>query len=413
MQVGTAEEFSATELFAAVRRDLAEGRRSQLRRVINATGIVLHTNLGRAPLAPEASRAVAEAARTYTNIELDLATGERGSRYAAVEGVLRELTRAETAVVVNNNAAAVLLALSALAAGGEVVVSRSELVEIGGSFRIPDIIAQSGARLVEVGTTNKTRVADYERAIGPATRALLKVHQSNYRIVGFTASVAVGELAPLARKHALPVLEDLGSGTLVDLRAFGLAAEPTVRDAIASGADLVTFSGDKLLGGPQAGVIVGRRDLIARIERHPLLRAVRVDKLTMAALDATLRLYLDPERLAERLPVLRMLAEPVASVVRRAQALLAQLDEIAGLDCRIEDTEAFAGGGSLPEHRIASAAVALRPAGTSAGQVAARLRAQRPAVVGRIAQDRLLLDLRTVAEDEVASVAAAVRGALR
>jgi L-seryl-tRNA(Ser) seleniumtransferase len=355
---------------------------------------------------------VTRAAAGYTNLEIDLVTGERGSRYASVLGLLQDLTGAEAAVVVNNNAAAVLLTLSAIAAGGEVVVSRGELVEIGGSFRIPEIIAQSGARLVEVGTTNKTHAADYERAIGPATRALLKVHQSNYRIVGFTAAVEAGELAGIARAHALPMIEDLGSGTLVDLRGFGLAPEPTVRDAVASGADIVTFSGDKLLGGPQAGVIVGRRALIAEIERHPLLRVVRMDKLTMAALEATLRAYADPARVAEHIPVLRMLAEPLEAVAGRAAALRAALAGIGGLDCRIVDSDAVAGGGALPEQRIASKAVALRPAITGIDALAALLRTQRPAVLGRIARGQLLLDLRTVAADEVPSVATAIRTAL-
>jgi L-seryl-tRNA(Ser) seleniumtransferase len=406
------ERLGVSELFAAVREDLADAQRSALRQVINATGVVLHTNLGRAPLAPSAVRAVTRASAGYTNLEIDLATGERGSRYASVLTLLQDLTGAEAAVVVNNNAAAVLLALSALAAGGEVVVSRGELVEIGGSFRIPEIIAQSGARLIEVGTTNKTRAADYERAIGPATRALLKVHQSNYRIVGFTAAVEAGELAAIARAHALPMVEDLGSGTLVDLRDFGLAPEPTVRDAVASGADLVTFSGDKLLGGPQAGVIVGRRALIAGIERHPLLRVVRVDKLAMAALEATLRLHLDPARITEHVPVLRMLAEPLDAVAARAAALLAEIAEIDGLECCLVDSDAVAGGGALPEQRIASKAVALRAAFGGIDRFAARLRAHRPAVLGRIAQGRLLLDLRTIAADEVGSIAAAIRAAL-
>ena len=286
--------------------------------MINGTGIIIHTNLGRAPLAEPAVAAVAEVASGYSNLEFDLENGERGSRYEAVTGLLRELTGAEGALVVNNNAAAVLLAVSAMAQGGEALVSRSELVEIGGSFRVPDVIRQGGARLVEVGTTNKTRISDYEAAITPETRAIVKVHQSNYRIVGFTSAPAMADLAALAKARGLVLMEDLGSGTLLDLRSIGLPHEPTVRESVAAGADLVMFSGDKLLGGPQAGIIVGRSDLIGVLKAHPLLRAVRIDKLSLAALEATLRLYRDPDRLVAAVPVLAMLAAPMPVLERRA-----------------------------------------------------------------------------------------------
>jgi L-seryl-tRNA(Ser) seleniumtransferase len=383
-----------------------------LRRVINATGIVIHTNLGRAPLAAEALATAAEVAAGYANLELDLATGRRGSRHGHVADLLCELTGAEAALVANNNAAAVLLTLAGLAAGGEVIVSRGELVEIGGSFRIPDIIAQSGARLVEVGTTNKTRLADYERAIGPQTRALLKVHPSNYRIVGFTSAVSTGELASLAREHGQIVIEDLGSGSLVDLRRFGLPHEPTVPETLGAGADLVTFSGDKLLGGPQAGLIVGRRAPIERLKQHPLMRAFRPGKLTVAALQATLKLYRAPERLISALPVLAMLSEPEETLATRAERLRTLVAAIDGLEAETAPEVGYAGGGSLPEAAIPTRVVRLRPQRIGAGELARRLQAHEPAVVARIASERLVLDLRTVRDDEVAEIGRALREVL-
>ena len=375
-------------------------RRPGLRRVINATGIVLHTNLGRAPLAAEAVAAMAEIAAGYSNLEFDLATGSRGSRTAALEPLLREVTGAEAALAVNNGAAAVLLALSALAGGGEVIVSRGELVEIGGGFRIPDVIRQGGARLVEVGSTNKTRAADYRKAIGPDTRVLLKVHQSNFRTVGFTAETGIGELAGLAREHGLLVVADLGSGLL---RPSPGSLEPTLGEALAAGADLVTCSGDKLLGGPQAGLILGRKAAVDPLRSHPLLRAVRLDKMTLAALEATLMLHRDQP---ERIPVGRMLGQSGALLQARAehlQGLLGCGEVIA--------SEAFAGGGSLPEERIASRAVALDlPMGADAA--AAILRAASPAVVGRIADGQLLLDMLTVSDAELSELANALKAVL-
>lgn len=379
---------------------LAARSQRGLRRTINATGIVLHTNLGRAPLAAEAIEAVAEVAAGYCNLEYDLATGKRGSRTQALEPLLGEITGAEASLAVNNGAAAILLALSALAQGGEVIVSRGELVEIGGGFRVPDVIRQGGARLVEVGATNKTRLADYRAAITPDTRVLLKVHQSNFRTIGFTAETELSELAELAREHGLLLVADLGSGLLV--RTPGVA-EPTLAEALAAGADLVTCSGDKLLGGPQAGLILGSKAALDPLRRHPLLRAVRLDKMSLAALEATLMLHRDTP---ERVPVMRMLASNEAELQARAEALR----DLVGHGT-VEPTEAFAGGGSLPEERIASRALALTPP-MGADTAAAALRAGRPAVVGRIAEGRLLCDMLTVADAELPELAAALRSVM-
>lgn len=403
----------AADLVARAGERLEGERRRRLRRVVNATGVVLHTNLGRAPLPRSAAAALAEVAEGYANLEIDLDTGRRGSRHAAFEALLREVTGAEAGLAVNNNAAAVLLALAALAAGGEVVVSRGELVEIGGSFRIPDIVRQSGARLVEVGTTNKTRLADYERALTPSTRVLLKVHPSNYRITGFTAAVGLDELAPLARRHGLVLMEDLGSGTLVDLARLGLPPEPTVARSLAAGADLVTFSGDKLLGGPQAGLIVGREAAVAPLRRHPLFRAVRLDKLRLAALAATLALYRDGGPAPDTVPVLAMLArqEPeLAAAAERLRLLLAGID---GLEAEVAGDAGCAGGGSLPETPLPGWVVRVRAGALPAEELARRLRRHEPAVVGRVARDRLVLDPRTLLPGEAETVAEALREALR
>jgi L-seryl-tRNA(Ser) seleniumtransferase len=371
--------------------ELRAARAPRLRRVLNATGVIVHTNLGRAPLAAPALEQVAEAARGYSNLEYDLAAGGRGSRQTHVAGLLRRLTGAESALVVNNNAAAVLLALAALAEGREVLVSRGELIEIGDGFRIPDVLARSGARLREVGTTNRTRAADYEDAIGPETAVLLRVHQSNFRVVGFTEQPSVDELAQVAQRHKLVFVDDLGSGALVDV-----GDEPTARAGIAAGADLVCFSGDKLLGGPQAGIVVGRADLVERLRRHPLQRALRADKLTLAALEGTLRLALERP---DEIPVLRMLREPAESVRERAERL-AQL--VAG---EVEETVARAGGGALPLTELPSYACAVEE------ELAERLRTAEPPVVGIVRDGRLLLDCRTLADSELDEVAAAVLAA--
>ena len=384
------------DLAARLRAELADARRPRLRRVINATGVILHTNLGRAPLAERALERVGEAARGYSNLEYDLAGGTRGSRQDHCAEILSRLTGAEAALVVNNNAAAVLLALAALAGEREVIVSRGELIEIGDGFRIPDVLARSGARLVEVGTTNRTRAADYEAAIGPETALLLRVHQSNFRLVGFEERPSLRELSAVAQRHRLPLVDDLGSGSLLDL-----GDEPTVREAVAAGADLVCFSGDKLLGGPQAGIVAGRTELVACLRRHPLQRALRVDKLALAALEGTLALYLDPERARREVPVLRMLAEPPDAVRARAERLAAL---VGG---EIEQTAGRVGGGALPLAELESWACAVEE------RLAQPLRRGEPPVVGILRDGRLLLDCRTLADaevDEVAAAVAAVRG---
>lgn len=394
-------EVAAAEV-AALAAALA---RPTLRRVINATGVVLHTNLGRAPLAAAAVAAVAEVAAGYANLEYDLAAGERGSRHDHLRALLCELTGAEDAVVVNNNAAGTVLGLAALASDREIIVSRGELIEIGGSFRLPEILALSRGVMVEVGTTNKTHVADYERAIRPATALLLKVHRSNFAVVGFTGEVAVDALVALARARGLAAMVDLGSGALVDRatqRAWGLPEEPTVREVVASGADLVAFSGDKLLGGPQAGIVVGRRAAIAAVRSHPLMRALRPDKLALAALGATLALYRDGA-LAE-VPVLAMLARPLAALEADARALAAVL-AAAGVAAEVCACTSAVGGGAMPTAALASWAVVL--AGPAAA-LEAKLRAGDPPVVARIADDRVWLDVRTLAPGDHAAIAAAL-----
>jgi L-seryl-tRNA(Ser) seleniumtransferase len=389
-----------------VRRALEEIGRPLLERVINATGVVLHTNLGRAPLAPVAAERVRQVAAGYSNLEYDLEEGERGSRYAPVVGLLRELTGAEDAVVVNNNAAAVLLGLAALAVDREAIVSRGELVEIGGGFRIPDVMRQSGARLVEVGTTNRTRLGDYAAAIGPQTALLLKVHKSNFAQVGFTEEVTVKELAELARERGIALFEDLGSGSLVPLHGEGLTTEPTVRAAIAAGADVCTFSGDKLLGGPQAGILVGRAELMKKIRHHPLNRAVRVDKMTVAALEATLELYRDGRE--QEVPAVRLLTQSLDSLAARA-ARLAEALRAAGVGCRVARTESQVGGGAMPLASPASFACLLE--GGAARTWQERLRAGQPPVIARISDDALLLDVRCLNEEDLTQVARAVAAA--
>ena len=382
------------DLRARLGDELLALRAPRLRPVLNATGVIVHTNLGRAPLAQAAVERVVEVARGYSNLEYDLAAGARGSRQDHAAAALRRLTGAEAALVVNNNAAAVLLALAALAEGRDVLVSRGELIEIGDGFRIPDVLARSGARLVEVGTTNRTRAADYEAAIGEGTAVLLRVHQSNFRVVGFTEQPRLEELAALARRHGLPLVDDLGSGVLV-----ALPDEPSARDALAGGADLVCFSGDKLLGGPQAGIVVGRSDLVERLRRHPLQRALRADKLTLAALEATLGLYLEPTRARREIPVLRAIEEPADRVRSRAE----RLASLVGGE--VEATVARVGGGALPLAELPSWACAIEE------RLAGPLRIGEPPVVGVVRDGRLLLDCRTLTDEDVEAVGTAVAAA--
>ena len=379
------------EIVDRVLEELARARRPSLRRVLNATGVLVHTNLGRAPLAAAAIARVVEVGGGYSNLEYDLERGERGSRQDHLAELLGRVTGAEAALVVNNNAAAVLLALAALAEDREVVVSRGELIEIGDGFRIPDVLARSGARLVEVGTTNRTRVSDYQAAIGPETALLLRVHQSNFRVVGFSERPQLVELAEVSRRHEIPLVDDLGSGSLV-----GIGDEPTPAESLRAGADLVCFSGDKLLGGPQAGVVVGRAELVERLRRHPLQRALRADKLTLAALEGTLALALDAES-RDAVPVLRMLHEPVEVVRARAE----RLAELVGGE--VEETVARVGGGALPLAELPSVACAVEEG------LAEPLRLGEPPVVALVRDGRTLLDCRTLTDAEIDEVAAAVR----
>jgi L-seryl-tRNA(Ser) seleniumtransferase len=404
--------FDSDEYTALLRTDLLKRRQGSPLAVVNATGIVIHTNLGRAPLAAEAIHAIGDVARGYSNLEYALASGKRGSRNQHVEPLLCELTGAEAGLVVNNCAAAVLLALHVLASPGEVVVSRGELIEIGGSFRMPDVIAASGARMVEVGTTNRTSIRDYAAALSAETRALLTSHPSNFRIVGFTAQPEPGQLAQLAKEKGLVLIQDLGSGTLIDLPELGTAAEPTVAQCIANGADVVTFSGDKLLGGPQAGIIVGRAERIERLRRHPLARALRIDKLSLAALTATLRLYRQPNDPRARIPVLSMISDTRSSIGRRAARVVKALADVDGLETSIADDVSFAGGGTLPMSELPTRVIRLQAAGLSARELAARLRAMSPPVIARISKDVVILDLRTVERSQVRTLIEAVRRAL-
>ncbi len=398
-------------LRADVVRRVERASRPTLRRAINATGVVLHTGLGRAVLSEVAAQAVHEAARSHSLLEVDAETGERGSRLQHIAALVRELTGAEDALIVNNNAAAVFLAISALAAGKEVVIARGQLVEIGGSFRIPDVIRSAGARLVEVGTTNKVRLSDYADAVTPDTALLLRVHPSNFRIVGFTEEPALEEMTALGRELGIPVMDDLGSGALIDLSRYGLVAEPTVHASVAAQAEVVTFSGDKLLGGTQAGLVIGRKDFLTRMKRHPLMRVLRVDKLTLAGMEATLRMYRDEATALRENPTLAALTAHRDDLRARAEALAAHLQGCEA-EVVLESGISQVGGGSLPGEELPTTLVSLSPHTLSAAELSRRLRVGDPSIWGRVQRERFLLDLRTVRPDEITELATGIRSAL-
>jgi len=410
---GMSVEVSLEDLAPDIEMRIRRLTSLSLRPVINATGIVIHTNLGRSVLSGRVMENVMRTATGYSNLEYDLDSGARGKRHAHIRRLLREVTGAEDGFAVNNNAAAVLLCLSTLARGHEVIVSRGELVEIGGSFRVPDVMAFSGALMREVGTTNKTHLHDYENACNEATALILKVHQSNYRIIGFTEEVSLEGLVSLGRDRGIPVMYDLGSGCLADLKPYGVFSEPTVQEVLKSGVDLVTFSGDKLLGGPQAGLIVGKQELIERIQKNPLARAVRIDKLTLAALEATLMEYIDEERTKEHIPTLRMLLEDPRDIRARAKkiAVLLKRDAKDAAISVVEDTSQ-AGGGSLPEKEFRTYVVAITPAKISVNTLEERLRRGDPPVIARIREGALIIDPRTVAGEEITLVVKGLREAL-
>lgn len=412
---GGVSEADLAELAVAgrVTAELAAADLLSLRRVVNGSGVVIHTNLGRSPLPERVRQSLAEIAFGYSNLEFDLARGERGSRYAHVEGLLCELTGAEAALVVNNNAAAVLLALAALAQGREVIVSRGELVEIGGSFRIPDVMRQSGALLREVGTTNRTHFRDYRAAVNDATGLLLKVHASNFAVVGFTAEVSAAELVALGRELAVPVMADVGSGNLLDLARMGVGNEPMVQEYVRAGVDVVTFSGDKLLGGPQAGIIVGRRECIELLKKHPLLRALRIDKLTLAALEGTLRLYRDERQALAEIPTLRMLTMTAAELAVQGRRMLRRLRRGVppAVTLALQDGVSQVGGGALPLVELPTVLLAVTVAGCSPQALEGKLRNAAVPVIGRIWRDTFLLDLRTMTDADLPDLLAALRSA--
>ena len=405
------EELHESAVTSKIEREVARKTAFSLRRVVNGTGVVIHTNLGRSPLSKRVKPLLDEIAYSYSNLEFDLEKGERGSRYSHVERLLSELTGAEAALVVNNNAAAVLLALSALAAGKEVIVSRGELVEIGGSFRIPDVMGQGGAILKEVGTTNRTHPRDYRQAVTPETALLLKVHSSNFAVVGFTAEVSAAELVAIGREHSVPVMADIGSGCLLDLSPFGIRGEPTVQEFVRAGVDIITFSGDKLLGGPQAGIIVGRKEFIAPLKKHPLLRALRIDKLTLASLEGTLRLYRDERQALAEIPTLRMLTASANELATRARSIARRLRRTAPPVIRLTLTNGISqvGGGAYPLLELPTTLITVEADGISPQEMEIRLRGMEVPVTGRIHKGRFLLDVRTLQDDDIPFIAAALR----
>jgi len=402
MLAGKTSDITSDALLACIEAEIKKLSSYSLLPLINATGIVLHTNLGRAVLSEKALENVARAGRGYSNLEYDLETGKRGKRHTHTKRLLRQITGAEDALIVNNNAAAVLLCLNTMAKDREVIVSRSELVEIGGSFRVPDVMAASNAVLREIGTTNKTHPQDYAKALNENTALILKVHQSNFQITGFTSDVKIAELVMLGKKHKVPVMYDLGSGCLVDLKPYGIHTEPTVQEIIKAGVDIVCFSGDKLLGGPQGGIIVGKKKYIEKIQKNPVARALRVDKMTIAAFEATLMAYMDIENAKDTIPVLKMLLQSPDKIKQRAGKIAAALRKAApGADIRVVQDRSKAGGGSLPEAEFQTFAVQIRPEGISVNEIESRLRQGTPPVISRISKDVLLFDARTVMEQEI------------
>ncbi len=398
-----AQELEPNALLQKLSKILEKNTRPHLKRVINATGIVVHTNQGRSLLAREAVEAVEDICLHYSNLELDLKTGKRGSRYSHVEEILCTITGSESALVVNNNAAAVLITLETLAQNKEVIVSRGELVEIGGSFRIPDVMKKSGAILKEVGTTNRTHLRDYEQAISENTGALLKVHTSNYRIIGFHKEVSLKELVALGKKYHLPVIKDLGSGNLISFSQYGLTHfdEPTVKEILKTGVDVVSFSGDKLLGGPQAGIIVGKKEFVDKIKKNPLNRALRIDKMTLAALEATLKLYLDEEKALQNIPTLKLIFTPLSTLNNRAATLSKKLKTLSNLVVKKERSSSKVGGGSLPEREIPTYVVKLKPKNFSIEELRKKLLETDPPLIGRVEEDWFCLDVRTIFPAEI------------
>jgi L-seryl-tRNA(Ser) seleniumtransferase len=409
------ESFSMAYLLPLFQREIDRQVQPRLRRVINATGVVIHTNLGRSALHPSALDHIIEISRAYSNLEYDLDLGERGSRYSHVEETLCSLAGAESALVVNNNAGAVLLALNTLAEGKEVIVSRGELVEIGGAFRIPDVMRRSGALLKEVGTTNRTYLRDYQNAINSQTALLLKVHTSNFRVMGFASDVPLQDLIQLGRQFNLPVMDDLGSGCFVDLTQYGLEKEPTVQETTKMGVDLVTFSGDKLLGGPQAGIILGKKSFLDAVKNNPLTRALRIDKLTLAALESTLLLYLDEERAMEEIPTLRMLKVDRTTLRKRGRRLLKRLTGTMKekIDINLREDVSQVGGGALPLQELQTVVLAIKPIDFSVNRLEENLRKTQPPIVSRISKDELILDMRTVFDEEIPLLAAGLEKALQ
>jgi L-seryl-tRNA(Ser) seleniumtransferase len=407
--------FSFENLLPLFLLEIRNQTQPRLRRVINATGVVIHTNLGRSPLHPSALRHIIDVSKSYSNLEFDLDRGERGSRYAHVEDVLCRLSGAEAAMVVNNNAAAVLLVLNTIAEGKEVIVSRGELVEIGGAFRIPDVMKRSGALLREVGTTNRTHLGDYQKAISSQTALLLKVHTSNFRVMGFTSDVPLEDLVLFGRKYEIPVMNDLGSGCLVDLSNYGMEKEPTVQEVVGTGVEVVTFSGDKLLGGPQAGIILGKKNVVDQIRTNPLTRALRIDKLTLAALESTLLLFLDEKKAMEEVPTLRMLTLDKKQLKQRGRKLLNRLAKGAGEEASVilREDRSQVGGGALPLQELPTIALAIRPHSISVNQLEEALRKGEPPVISRISKDELILDMRTIFDEEIPVLAQCLGRALR